>query len=247
MEDPYPMMKIPRLPLAVAVALALPVAAGATSLNYVADLNPLSGSGVSGRATLALDTATNLLDVHVKAKGLTPGQLHVQHIHGTFGPDGRPTQAVTPSFAGGADTDRDGIIELAEGVPFYGPIILNLSDGAGGFPTAPKGKVNFHQIYDLSSTSAFAVNAATDKPFSAEDLLPLDLREIVLHGGFLAEGQGFGPGEADGTAGYKTVLPVAAGVINATTAPVPLPASVWLIAAGLGGLGALRARRKAAA
>jgi hypothetical protein len=136
---------------------------------------------------------------------------------------------------------------LAEGVPFSGPIILNLSDADGGFPTAPKGKVDFHQIYDLSSTPAFAVNAATDKPFSAEDLLPLDLREIVLHGGFLAEGQGFGPGEADGTAGYKTVLPVAAGVINATTAPVPLPASVWLIAAGLGGLGALRARRKAAA
>ena len=96
-------------------------------------------------------------------------------------------------------------------------------------------------------TTAFGLNTLTDDPddsFSAADLLPLGLREIVLHGGFLAEGQGFGPGEADGTAGYKTVLPVAAGVI--TAAPVPLPASVWLIAAALGGLGALRARRRTA-
>ena len=66
----------------------------------------------------------------------------------------------------------------------------------------------------------------------------------MLHGGFLDEGQGFGPGEAGGTTAYKTVLPVAAGVI--TAAPVPLPASVWLIAAALGGLGALRARRPTA-
>ncbi len=231
--------------LAMAVALGLPAASMASTLNYVADLNPLSGSGVSGRATLALDTATYLLDVHIKARGLAPDQLHVQHIHGTFGPDGKPSQAVTPSFSGGADTDGDGIIELAEGVPFYGPIILNLSQGDGSFPMAPKGKVNFHEIYDLSSTPAFGLNAETGAPFSAADLLPLGLREIVLHGGFLSEGQGFGPGEADGTAGYKTVLPVAAGVI--TAAAVPLPASVWLIVAGLGGIGALRARRRAAA
>jgi hypothetical protein len=51
--------------------------------------------------------------------------------------------------------------------------------------------------------------------------IPLDLREIVIHGLELPhDGSGLGapgsppPDEADGTAGYKIVLPVAAGEIQ---------------------------------
>ncbi|WP_160939569.1 hypothetical protein, partial [Teichococcus coralli] len=39
-------------------------------------------------------------------------------------------------------------------------------------------------------------------------------KEIVLHGLTLQEGQGGGGGEADGTAGYKAVLPVASGELH---------------------------------
>ena len=37
---------------------------------------------------------------------------------------------------------------------------------------------------------------------------------LVLHGMTLEEGEGSNGGEADGTAGYKTVLPVACGAVE---------------------------------
>ena len=251
------MASIPIASLTLAAALALPVASQASTLDYFAKLDPLNGSGVHGRANLKLDTDTYMLKVHLKARGLAPNQLHVQHIHGPIGADGKPAAAVTPSLAGGSDLDGDGIIELAEAIPNYGPILLNLQNptkpGFDGFPTAPNGKINFKYTYDLSNSPAFGDNVLTDDPddtFSAADLLPLNLREIVIHGGFLSAGQGFGEGEADGTAGYKTVLPVATGLISPSQSPspspVPLPASVWLVLAGLGGLGAIKARRSGA-
>ena len=62
----------------------------------------------------------------------------------------------------------------------------------------------------------FNLNKAStyDSGKSKDDLLPLNLREIVLHGMTLQDGEGANSGEADGTAGYKTVLPVACGQIN---------------------------------
>src|SRR5687768_9669915 len=47
---------------------------------YKAYLSPLNNSGVSGMATLTLDG--NMLTVMIEASGLTPNQVHPQHIHG---------------------------------------------------------------------------------------------------------------------------------------------------------------------
>ncbi|MBD0273695.1 MAG: hypothetical protein ICV73_17425 [Acetobacteraceae bacterium] len=47
------------------------------------------------------------------------------------------------------------------------------------------------------------------------DIVPLQAKEIVLHGLSVAEGSGRGTdGEVDGTAGYKAVLPVASGELR---------------------------------
>lgn len=152
--------------------------------------------------------ADDRMTVRVGADGLEPGQLHVQHIHGRVGADGTALNSRVPNET--FDTDRDGFVELAEGIPAYGPILFNLTEGQGagleGLPTAPDGTIRFEQTYDLTSTAGFG------EGFDMADLMPLDLREFVVHGLSADGAAGAGTtGEIDGTAGYKLVLPVASG------------------------------------
>ncbi|MBB1286209.1 CHRD domain-containing protein [Flavisolibacter sp. BT320] len=122
---------------------------------YKAYLSPLNNSGVSGMATLKLEG--NMLTVTIEASGLTPNQVHPQHIHGFTE---RNKNAKCPPMT--ADTDGDGLVELAEGAPFYGPVLLSLTP----FPTATaEGNIMY--------SNTFTVDPA---------LLPLQNNAIVLHG-----------------------------------------------------------------
>lgn len=179
---------------------------------YVAPFTALNGSGVTGGAILALDDATHTLTVAIHAAGVEAGLPHLQHIHGFV--SGQDSVTPTPAL----DADHDGYVELGEGVPAYGPVLLNLvtnhDNGAGGdnghshdgaltgVPTAPDGSVWFLESYTLPSGGL------------GEDPM-LALREIVIHGLSVAAGavQGTG-GDVDGTAGYKLVLPIASGEIQ---------------------------------
>lgn len=211
------------------VALATP--ADAATISYHATLTPLNGSGVNGTAQLVLDSSANTLSVHIQASGLEPNMVHPQHIHGQLDSGGMPIDSTAPTLA--QDTDHDGFIELDEGHATYGPVIVPLTSPPGGalsgFPVAAAdGTIDFTQVYDLTDSTTFAGG------FNVNELLPLDLREIVLHGLSVPAGVGSGtPGEVDGTAGYKAVLPVAAGEI----AVVPLPAAGWMLLSAIAGLG----------
>lgn len=242
---------------ATVATLGFATAGQAKVLSYEAILNDLSNLGGSGMASLMLDTETNRLDVSVTGRGFAPNMLHVQHIHGRFNADGSVRDTVSPTLAT-ADANGDGLIQLLEGVPFYGPIVMSLFDetatdnGFMGFPKVTDeeyGTFAFNASYDLNTTSAFA------GMFGIDDLLPLDQREIVIHGAFLSPMLGgVGNEAADNPlfkfGGYSAFVPVAAGEIRLIdggmgVAPVPLPAAGWLMIAGIGGMAALRRRKTA--
>ena len=171
---------------------------------FFADLNELSNSEAEGGALLLLKGSR--LTVITAARGVEAGQTHVQHIHGFE--DGR--NATVPTLA--QDDDRDGFIELAEGLDTYGPILLNLTSdpaaGLSGFPTPTGDSFLFSQTYDLSDSSNSELAKLLDD-------VSLTRREIVLHGKSVLEGHGQGTaGEVDGTSGYKLVLPIASGEIR---------------------------------
>ncbi|MFC5081591.1 calcium-binding protein [Microvirga arabica] len=182
---------------------ALQAFAGADRV-FFADLSELNNSEAEGGALLLLKG--NRLTVITAARGVEAGQIHPQHIHGFV--DG--SNATVPTLA--QDDDRDGFVELAEGLDTYGPVLLNLTSppgsGASGFPAPTGTSFLFSQTYDLS-------DARNGDLARLLDDVSLNRREIVLHGkSVLAEhGQGT-TGEVDGTAGYKLVLPIASGEIR---------------------------------
>ena len=163
---------------------------------YTATLSSLNNSGATGHAIFAFDEDTSTLTVGLVARGLAPDQTHIQHIHGFA--NGQDAVIPGPSF----DTDKDGYIELAEGGPAWGPVLLNLtSDGA--FPVAPHGRIFFVEQYQLDPSTPLAAAS-------------LDLRQVMIHGANVPTGPGQGtPGEVNGTGGYKALLPAASGNIEA--------------------------------
>ena len=88
--------------------------------SYVVDLQPLNESGVNGTATINVDSEANVLSVTLNADGLDD-TAHAQHIHA------RPAEiAVCPTSA--ADANADGFVDVVEGLPSYGGILLPLDN-----------------------------------------------------------------------------------------------------------------------
>jgi len=186
---------------------------------WTVELDALNSSGVNATAVLAMNTeddGTSYLNVAISGTGLTPSQTHVQHVHGLFDEEGTPIDSVAPTIAD--DADRDGMVEVLEGVGKYGDVLLPLSSD-GMMPMADaSGRVSFIQNYDLGDDSQFA-SPVTMTDYTAADIMPLTLREIVLHGVQIPDGIGEGTGgEVDGgTNGYIPILPAAAGSIETAT------------------------------
>lgn len=185
--------------------LAAPASAQRTSEpqrtnSYSGTLTELNNSGVTGTFTIE-QRGQGQIRVSIQATGLeiTP-EPHVGHIHGLEGNQ----EARCPTIQQDQEGDNDGFVELLEGLTTYGPIIVPLGD----VDPNNDGVVNYSMTFNLNQSTSF--NGDKDKG----DLLPLELREIVLHGMTLDAGDGSNGGEADGTPGYKTVLPIACGEID---------------------------------
>ncbi len=160
---------------------------------FMANLQPLNNSGVSGTATITVDA--NTLTVEVMASGLEPNLPHPQHIHG-FMDDNRNSTCPTPAD----DTNGDGFVDLVEGLPSYGPVLLELYVPIDEFPEADaEGNIHYTRTFNLGEIEFEEEGEVIDY----KDLKPLQNRAIVLHGLTV-----------NGT--YVPTMPVACGQIMPT-------------------------------
>ena len=88
------------------------------ALRFKADLAPLN---VDGRGRVKLEQQDGELAVKLRAKGLDDG-IHLAHIHGI-----RQAENECPGMS--FDGDHNGLVDIAEGLPAYGPVQITLSDG----------------------------------------------------------------------------------------------------------------------
>lgn len=93
-------------------------AASNDSTTVNADLTMLNRSGVSG--TASVEVLHNNLDVAYDATGLLPGQVHAVHIH-----FGKTALHECPTQAADGPDDR---LTTGEGLPFYGPVAVSLTN-----------------------------------------------------------------------------------------------------------------------
>ena len=179
-----------------------------------------SGKASGGYAVVALDlreveddfqSGVATIDVMVHVEGLEDltsisGAAHVAHVHGrsvagmdpTTGEGAIARSSVIPDVFSD-DADGDGFLNLLEGLPDYGPVLLNLS--LAQVPHAEEGVsplmagLNFLGENDLTPADAFPTGETfhvemtysfdvsdPDARRQLKNLLPLTSREIVVHG-----------------------------------------------------------------
>ncbi|MCM4160273.1 hypothetical protein FHG64_04185 [Antarcticibacterium flavum] len=122
---------------------------GSEAEYYATCAYPMNNS--NSVALAYFEVKDNMLKATILAAGVTPNQQHPQHIHGPE--DG--SNATCPPMS--ADANGDGLISLAEGLPYYGGVQLSLNNEDGSFPTAnAAGFYNYQRTFDLTGTSLSA-------------------------------------------------------------------------------------------
>ncbi|HEU4338088.1 MAG TPA: hypothetical protein VFR45_12290 [Nocardioides sp.] len=126
-------------------------AASARTVQLDAHLKTLNDSGASGR--VHAEFKGHKAHVHIKARGLAKNLPHAQHLH--FGADARNE---CPSVFDDANNDHR--LNVAEGVPAYGPILKSLTTSGDTspksglavdrFPTTPRGVEKYERTINFA-------------------------------------------------------------------------------------------------
>ena len=163
--------------LALAGLIVAPVAAG-TGKVYTANLDPLNaGSHTVGDTTYTIPTTSgtatvtlkgNDVTVQIMVDGVTPLTLHPQHIHaGTTCPNAAD------------DANGDGFVDVIEGLPKYGPILVsldsNIDDGAATDLDFPVADANGSFSYSAEGSRSHIQNEIATA-------LKIGSRHVVIHG-----------------------------------------------------------------
>jgi hypothetical protein len=133
---------------------AEPTASSARPVALDARLLPLNNSGARGHADV--EFRGSHAHVSIDARHLAKGLPHAQHLH--FGADARHE---CPSVFD--DTNTDHRLNVAEGVPAYGPIKKSLTTSGDTspesglavdrFPTTPQGREHYDRTINFSSAA----------------------------------------------------------------------------------------------
>lgn len=146
---------------------------------YRANLHPLNvraqqvldpdmeaGGPAHGKAYFRIEGGT--LTATVEMNGVEPMMIHPQHIHAA---DRCPPAS--------ADTNGDGFIDVIEGVPFYGPILVpldgDISNTVSEPATFPNPGSDTEYFYS-EQTSLDALTTAIGGPLNLAE------RHVVVHG-----------------------------------------------------------------
>jgi hypothetical protein len=124
-----------------------------------ARLNTLNNSGVTGNAAVEVEGKT--IEVYYKANGLAPRLPHAAHIH-----YGAEAKHECPNVKD--DSNHDFRLNVAEGLPKYGPIAVSLTTrgdtspasalAVDRFSTAPKGTIRYQRVITTSKAVARAIS-----------------------------------------------------------------------------------------
>jgi hypothetical protein len=140
----------------------------------------VGGDAVNGEASFEIDDGD--LVAAVEAENLFPDIVHPQHVH-----------AASRCPDASADTNGDGFIDVMEGAPAYGPILIPLdsdlsSQAAGDFPMADEdGELEYEESADLNTLLGDLLSADPNPEDPIAKLAPgedlaLGTRTVVLHG-----------------------------------------------------------------
>ena len=178
---------------------------------YIADLMPLNNSGVTGTARFQI--VGDKFQAWVHAKDLAPGKVHPQHIH---------AKAMCPFPQNAFDTNNDGLVDIFEGAPAYGKVLIPLDNiladqSPNMFPMAnPAGILNYTEKTSLDALLMALTNGMVPNPALFTDLngeeLNLAERTVVLHGAYVKNSMVVSAGTPG--AEYWETLPVACGTID---------------------------------
>jgi hypothetical protein len=157
---------------------ALPASSlGFLGNNYVAALSPLNqGEHTVDSTSYTIPTAHGVAVIHQKGdnitvviavKGVTPKTLHPQHIHaGTTCPNSSD------------DVNHDSFVDVIEGLPKYGPILIPLDSNLNSFDASldfPVSNAEGSYLYNASASKAHLER-------ELKEALRLGDRHVVIHG-----------------------------------------------------------------
>ncbi|HET9799202.1 MAG TPA: hypothetical protein VFP90_14480 [Gemmatimonadaceae bacterium] len=146
------------------------------------DPDPADGARGVARGKAYFTIRNGEITATVSALGIEGGMIHPQHIH---------TAASCPPAS--ADVNQDGFVDVIEGVPFYGPILIPLdndlaSQASGTFPMATglEGRLSYQSS---ASFAALLADLNAPDPNTADAVVKLDgaplaleTRHVVIHG-----------------------------------------------------------------